>query len=81
MDVRSHEYVTFIGLAVNTGLALIDTGAQTAVVGRNTFSQMKDEMEKFGVKPLRMDVTPTMARGVGGAATPIGVWSLPIGVA
>eukprot|EP00971_Amphidinium_carterae_P349675 6491144-Amphidinium_carterae.3 len=38
-------------------------------------------MKKHGVQPIRLDVQPSTARGVGGTATPIGVWSLPIGIA
>eukprot|EP00971_Amphidinium_carterae_P231870 4601615-Amphidinium_carterae.1 len=56
-------FVTFVGLTTTTGSALIDTGAQTAVVGEATFHNLVADMKKHGVQPIRLDVQPSTARG------------------
>eukprot|EP00971_Amphidinium_carterae_P332955 6467390-Amphidinium_carterae.1 len=56
-------FVTFVGLTTTTGSALIDTGAQTAVVGEATFHSLVADMKKHGVQPIRLDVQPSTARG------------------
>eukprot|EP00971_Amphidinium_carterae_P333956 6469003-Amphidinium_carterae.1 len=42
------QFVTFVGLTMTTGAALIDTGAQTAVIGESTFHSIVADMKKHG---------------------------------
>ena len=55
---------TFIGLQMSPMYALVDTGAQHAVVGPTTWKQMKQYLATFGLKPRKVPTIQMQAAGV-----------------
>eukprot|EP00971_Amphidinium_carterae_P269903 5354348-Amphidinium_carterae.6 len=85
-DVISTSCVltSFIGLTVEASMAVLDTGAQSAVIGKQEaleFSQLSHALESRGLRSMRLDVVPSQqTRGIGGKATVLSVQQVPIGI-
>ena len=72
----------FVGLAVITGHALVDTGAQSGVIGLHYWQRWVAALAYFGLQPLFQPVHPNMsAGGIGGGQDIVAVCTMPMGVA
>ena len=73
----------YVGLAVTTGHALVDTGAQGAVIGLHYFQLWAKALAtQYGLRPLYLnDPTNSVASGVGGDSKVLGRGLMPCGVA
>ena len=54
----------FIGLAVASGFALVDTGAQHRVLGPEAYKQVVDRLAIHGLKPRIINTLQLIASGV-----------------
>ena len=63
VDRTSDLIPLFTGLVVTPGYALLDTGAQQAVMGKREFDDLVERLRVFGLKP---NVLPTNTRGGAG---------------
>ena len=70
----------FVGLEVAPGLALVDTGAQHAVVGPPAFNVLCLLLEKYGLKPRKIPTLQIPATGVGGSASFLWSYEMPIAI-
>ena len=73
----------FIGLVVQSAHALVDTGAQSGVIGVYYFRIWVGLLAKhYGLRPLFMPVPENQsAGGVGGRASIVAIAKMPIGIA
>ena len=60
------QFEAFIGLVVNAGCALVDTGAQHGVVGDSEYAQICERLAEHGLKPRILPTFQADAVGVGG---------------
>jgi hypothetical protein len=70
----------FVGLSVTPGFALVDTGAQHGVVGKNNFRQLVETLAIHGLKPRPIETLRMTAAGVGGATTFNQSAEVPVGI-
>ena len=61
-----NEFEAFIGLVVDAGFALVDTGAQQGLVGDKEYAQICDRLAESGLKPRILPTFQADAVGVGG---------------
>ena len=59
---------SFIGLNVNPGQALVDTGAQHGVIGPQGFQNLCAALQEHGLKPRHIETLKMKATGVGGSS-------------
>eukprot|EP00971_Amphidinium_carterae_P201843 4005110-Amphidinium_carterae.1 len=72
---------SFIGLTCQAGTGLIDTGAQTAVMGKPAFDSLEAALRARGLKGLEIKGEDVQgARGIGGQATILSIQQVPIGL-
>eukprot|EP00971_Amphidinium_carterae_P190729 3784927-Amphidinium_carterae.1 len=71
----------FVGLQMTSNLALIDTGAESGVMGSKARERLVCELAKYGLTPQRVPAARTSASGVGGKVIVEEVLQFPIGVA
>eukprot|EP00971_Amphidinium_carterae_P315984 6281040-Amphidinium_carterae.1 len=72
---------SFIGLVCQAGMALIDTGAQSCVIGKQAFADLRAALKERGLQPMQMEVEHVhQTRGIGGQATVLSLQQVPIGV-
>ena len=74
---------SFVGLVVRAAHALVDTGAQSGVIGIHYFRLWVGLLAKhYGLQPLFFPVPENQsAGGVGGRATIVAIAKMPIGIA
>ena len=60
---------TFVGLSLEPYQALVDTGAQTGVIGKEQYDRIVTFLRKFGLKPRILPTDKGGAHGVGGEST------------
>ena len=70
----------FIGLATHAEQGIVDTAAQSGLIGEKAFNSLEKSLEERGLKPRKTN-RQAQARGVGGEAVSIGVAELPLGIA
>eukprot|EP00971_Amphidinium_carterae_P053825 1060073-Amphidinium_carterae.1 len=71
----------FIGLQLSSNLALIDTGAESGVMGTHARDRLTRALADRGLTPQRVKSTCTSASGVGGKVMVEEVLQFPIGAA
>eukprot|EP00971_Amphidinium_carterae_P200414 3977026-Amphidinium_carterae.1 len=71
----------FIGLQMTSNLALIDTGAESGVMGSKARERLVNELTKRGLSTQRVNAERTSASGVGGKVVVDEVVRFPIGIA
>eukprot|EP00971_Amphidinium_carterae_P332122 6466113-Amphidinium_carterae.2 len=62
-------------------LAILDSGAQTAVCGRSRWQSLIKAYYDHGLHPELISERATTTHGIGGIAKTSGVWRLPVGIA
>ena len=76
------EGPSWIGMAVNSHEALIDTGAGRAILGQSALGKMSEALKRVGLRPVwiprQHQASTPKARGVGGAAVVIGTVLVPV---
>ena len=75
------ELGTFIGLSVEPGFALIDTGAQHGVLGPSSYDHICDVLARFGLKPRVIPTLKMNAVGIGGSSAFQKSAEIPVGIA
>ena len=70
----------FIGLELQEGMGMIDTGAQHAVCGKKQFLKICRRLKTFGLKPRKIPTLALRAIGVGGTTSFESSWELPVGI-
>ena len=70
----------FIGLQLEAGMGMIDTGAQHAVCGRKQFKNICQRLKKFGLIPRQIPTLALRAIGIGGTTSFDSSWELPVGI-
>lgn len=70
----------FCGISTEASQGVVDTAAQSGLIGVHALSQFSEELRRCGLK-YKMTDRKGQARGVGGEATVKGVVELPIGIA
>eukprot|EP00971_Amphidinium_carterae_P031065 611384-Amphidinium_carterae.3 len=66
-----------LGLKKNEGV--IDTGAQSACIGKAAFKDLCDVLsEVHGLKPFELLSTSKVTHGIGGSAKVLGSWNVPV---
>ena len=70
----------FVGLTVTVGYALLDTGAQTGLIGEAALQEMANNLKKFKLQPRWISTAHRQAGGVGGKALTIGEVEVPAGL-
>ena len=68
-------------LNVTPGFALIDTGAQHGVIGKENFNKLCDRLAKQNLRPREVSSSVTGATGIGGDTNFLGTYEIPVGVA
>ena len=68
------------GLTTHAEQGIVDTAAQSGLIGEEAFKRLEKSLEEKGLKPRKTD-RQAQARGVGGEAISIGVAELPLGIA
>ena len=68
-------------LNVTPGFALIDTGAQHGVIGKDNFRKLCDRLAKQNLRPREVKSSVTGATGIGGDTNFLGTYEIPVGVA
>eukprot|EP00971_Amphidinium_carterae_P352936 6492777-Amphidinium_carterae.1 len=61
-------------------LAVLDSGAQTAVCGRNRWEELIKAYYPLGLHPELISEKATVTHGIGGIAPTSGIWRLPVGI-
>eukprot|EP00971_Amphidinium_carterae_P260033 5159335-Amphidinium_carterae.4 len=60
-------------------LPVLDTGAQSAVVGKHAFAQLERALQARGLRLVPLDVIPTQqTRGIRGNAKVLPVQQIPL---
>lgn len=75
------ELETFIGLSVDLGFALIDTGAQHGVLGPLSYKRICDFLARFGLKPRVIPTLKMNAVGIGGSSAFQTSAEIPVAIA
>ena len=74
------EVKTFLGLTVTRGRALVDTGAQHAVVGNVQYAEIEKALATYNLKPRVVPTLAMEAMGVGGSSSFIRSAEIPTGI-
>eukprot|EP00971_Amphidinium_carterae_P353043 6492804-Amphidinium_carterae.1 len=75
-----HQQEQMASNELHSELAVLDSGAQTAVCGNKRWHELVVSFAKRGLKPMRLSKVATTTHGIGGVATTSGIWRLPIGL-
>ena len=75
----SETALQFCGITTHGTEGVVDTAAEGGLIGSETLERLEAELKRFNLKP-KWTTKKCSARGVGGAAEPIGVALLPIGI-
>eukprot|EP00971_Amphidinium_carterae_P016473 325521-Amphidinium_carterae.1 len=68
---------TGLGLKKNEGV--IDTGAQSACVGKRSFVELCAALQaEFGLRPFRLPSPAKQTHGIGGCASVLHAWNIPV---
>ena len=70
----------FIGHGITRGRAVVDTGAQHAVVGSERFAEIEEELAAYNLTPRVVPTLNMKALGVGGSTSFIKSAEIPIGI-
>lgn len=70
----------FCGLTTEPEFGVVDTAAQSGLIGKAAFGRLSRALASVGLKPRNTN-KKGHARGVGGQAVAVGVMELPIGIA
>ena len=76
---KNFQVSTFCGIATHGAFGLVDTAAQSGLVGEGALSRLEKVLENFGLKINRTD-RKAQARGVGGEAKVKEVVEIPLGL-
>eukprot|EP00971_Amphidinium_carterae_P132212 2619058-Amphidinium_carterae.1 len=76
----SDKYLPASGLLVMWVMGLLDTGAQSTVIGQPAVAQWQRALEEKGLCPLEVQLATKSTRGIGEAATVLGSYQVPVGV-
>ena len=77
---KKENTLIFCGISTEASQGVVDTAAQSGLIGEHALSQFSEELRKCGLR-YRMTDRKGQARGVGGEAVVKGVVELPIGIA
>lgn len=77
---KKDSNLEFNGLTTNAEQGIVDTAAQSGLIGEEAFNRLEKSLEERGLKPRKTN-RQGQARGVGGEAISVGVAELPLGIA
>ena len=79
--ISKRRFEKLILLNVTPGFALIDTGAQHGVIGKENFRKLCERLAKQNLRPREVSSSITGATGIGGDTSFLGTYEIPVGVA
>ena len=77
---KKDSNLEFNGLTTHAEQGIVDTAAQSGLIGEEAFNRLEKSLEERGLKPRKTN-RQGQARGVGGEAISVGVAELPLGIA
>eukprot|EP00435_Cladocopium_sp_Y103_P031408 s420_g7.t4 len=77
---QTFQVSTFCGVSTHGAFGLVDTAAQSGLIGTDALSKLEAVLHGFGLKINRTD-RKAQARGVGGEAKVTEVVEIPLGIA
>ena len=76
---KNISQLEFCGLTTRAEQGIVDTAAQSGLIGEEAFKRLENSLGEKGLRPNRTN-RQSQARGVGGEAISIGVAELPLGI-
>ena len=77
--VETNNDMEFVGVTTHGAFGLVDTAAQSGLIGEGALSRLQVALNSFGLKVKKTD-KKAQARGVGGEAKVQGVVEIPMGL-